>query len=93
MPVAPEHRARLEELREEPGILRWWQEPDEGWLDEEPGVFKRTVLLDDAVIGYLQWHEESDPMYRRALAKADRNEGRRGPWLRLLDRLGMGFDS
>jgi glycine/D-amino acid oxidase-like deaminating enzyme len=30
---------------------------------------------------------------RRALAKADRNEGRRGPWLRLLDRLGMGFDS
>jgi glycine/D-amino acid oxidase-like deaminating enzyme len=30
---------------------------------------------------------------RRALAKADRNQGRRGPWLRLLDRLGMGFDS
>jgi glycine/D-amino acid oxidase-like deaminating enzyme len=30
---------------------------------------------------------------RRALAKADRHEGRRGPWLRMLDRLGMGFDS
>jgi glycine/D-amino acid oxidase-like deaminating enzyme len=30
---------------------------------------------------------------RRALARADRQEGRRGPWLRLLDRLGMGFDS
>jgi glycine/D-amino acid oxidase-like deaminating enzyme len=30
---------------------------------------------------------------RRALAKADRKGGRRGPWLRLLDRLGMGFDS
>jgi glycine/D-amino acid oxidase-like deaminating enzyme len=30
---------------------------------------------------------------RRALARADRREGRRGPWLRLLDRLGMGFDS
>ena len=30
---------------------------------------------------------------RRALAKADANAGRRGPWLRLLDRLGMGFDS
>ena len=30
---------------------------------------------------------------RRALAKADRNQGRRGPWLRLLDRLGLGFDS
>jgi glycine/D-amino acid oxidase-like deaminating enzyme len=30
---------------------------------------------------------------RRALAKADRREGRRGPWLRTLDRLGLGFDS
>ena len=26
-------------------------------------------------------------------ARADRNAGRRGPWLRTLDRLGMGFDS
>jgi glycine/D-amino acid oxidase-like deaminating enzyme len=30
---------------------------------------------------------------RRALAKADRDDGRRGPWLRLLDRLGLGYDS
>ena len=30
---------------------------------------------------------------RRALARADRNRGRRGPWLQLLDRLGLGFDS
>ena len=30
---------------------------------------------------------------RRALARADRREGRRGPWLQLLDRLGLGFDS
>jgi glycine/D-amino acid oxidase-like deaminating enzyme len=30
---------------------------------------------------------------RRAIANADRNEGRRGPWLRLLDAFGVGFDS
>jgi glycine/D-amino acid oxidase-like deaminating enzyme len=30
---------------------------------------------------------------RRALAKADERAGRRGVWLRLLDRLGLGFDS
>jgi aminoglycoside 6'-N-acetyltransferase len=65
-PVAAEHRARLDQLRDEPAVLRWWQEPREGWLDDEPDMFKRTVLLDDAVIGYLQWHEESDPMYRHA---------------------------
>jgi aminoglycoside 6'-N-acetyltransferase len=66
VPVEAEHRARLEELRDEPGILRWWQEPREGWLDDEADMFKRTVLLDGTVIGYLQWYEESDPMYRHA---------------------------
>jgi glycine/D-amino acid oxidase-like deaminating enzyme len=30
---------------------------------------------------------------QRELARADRNSGRRGPWLRALDRLGLGFDS
>jgi hypothetical protein len=30
---------------------------------------------------------------RRALAKADRQHGRRGAWLRTLDRFGLGFDS
>jgi glycine/D-amino acid oxidase-like deaminating enzyme len=29
----------------------------------------------------------------RALAKADENAGRRGPWLRMLDSVGLGFDS
>jgi aminoglycoside 6'-N-acetyltransferase len=65
-PVAAEHRERLEQLRQEPGIMRWWQEPRDGWLDDEPDMFKRAVLLDDAVIGYGQWYEESDPMYRHA---------------------------
>lgn len=32
-------------------------------------------------------------MTRHALARADRHEGRRGPWLRLLDSFGVGFDS
>lgn len=32
-------------------------------------------------------------MTRRAIARSDANEGRRGPWLKLLDRFGVGFDS
>jgi glycine/D-amino acid oxidase-like deaminating enzyme len=32
-------------------------------------------------------------MTRRAIARADAAEGRRGVWLKLLDRLGLGFDS
>jgi hypothetical protein len=30
---------------------------------------------------------------RRSLASADGNDGRRNLWLRILDRLGLGFDS
>jgi hypothetical protein len=30
---------------------------------------------------------------RNRLAAANRNDGRRGVWLRTLDRLGLGFDS
>jgi hypothetical protein len=30
---------------------------------------------------------------RRGVAKADANGGRRGPWLRTLDAMGLGFDS
>jgi glycine/D-amino acid oxidase-like deaminating enzyme len=30
---------------------------------------------------------------RRAIARSDRREGRRGPWLRLIDAMGLGFDS
>ena len=30
---------------------------------------------------------------RRAMARADEGGGRDGPWLRLLNRLGLGFDS
>jgi glycine/D-amino acid oxidase-like deaminating enzyme len=30
---------------------------------------------------------------RRAIARSDDHEGRRGPWLRMLDKLGVGFDS
>jgi aminoglycoside 6'-N-acetyltransferase len=47
-------------------VLRWWQEPEDGWLDDEPDMVKQAVLLDGAVIGYVQWYEESDPMYRHA---------------------------
>jgi glycine/D-amino acid oxidase-like deaminating enzyme len=39
----------------------------------------------------LRW--ASIEMTRRALARADRRAGKRGAWLRLLDRAGMGFDS
>jgi aminoglycoside 6'-N-acetyltransferase len=65
-PLAREHHRRLTELRNEPGVLRWWQEPRDDFLDDETDVHKYAVLLGDEVIGFVQWHEETDPMYRHA---------------------------
>jgi hypothetical protein len=39
----------------------------------------------------LRWG--SIALTQRALARADENGGRRGPWLRILDKVGAGFDS
>ena len=65
-PLASEHHERLTELRSEPEVVRWWQEPRDDFLEEESGVHKYAVLLDGDVIGFAQWHEETDPMYRHA---------------------------
>ncbi len=64
--VAPEHHRRLGELRLEPGVLRWWQDPQDDWLASEPDTVKYTVLLDGRVIGFIQWWQETDPMFRHA---------------------------
>jgi len=66
VPVAPEHHERLSELRRDPGVVRWWQEPRDDFLVAETDVHKYAVLLDRDVIGFVQWHEETDPMYRHA---------------------------
>lgn len=65
-PLAREHHEPLMKLRSDPGVLRWWQEPRDDFLDDEPDTHKYAVLLDDEVIGFAQWHEVTDPMYRHA---------------------------
>jgi aminoglycoside 6'-N-acetyltransferase len=66
VPLAPEHHERLMELRRDPGVLRWWQEPKLDFLADEDDVFKYAVVLDGETIGFVQWYEETDPMYRHA---------------------------
>lgn len=64
-------------------------------LDDEPT--ERTALK---MVRVKPWPFPPEPfkflfirLTQRAIAKADQNGGKRGLWLRLLDRLGMGFDS
>ena len=66
VPVAPEHHRRLDDLRGRAEVVRWWQDPQEGWLADEPDTSKYAVLLEGEVIGYAQWYEDTDPMFRHA---------------------------
>jgi glycine/D-amino acid oxidase-like deaminating enzyme len=67
-------------------------------LDQVPG--RRTELTQLSMVRRKPLPFPPEPvrwagieLTRRALARADRRDGRRGPWLRTLDRIGMGFDS
>jgi aminoglycoside 6'-N-acetyltransferase len=50
----------------EPAVSRWWGAHDADWVRRElvecePGW---VILVDDAVAGWLQYSEETDPQYR-----------------------------
>lgn len=49
-----------------PGVRRWWLTPDEQWPVDDPEAHPYTILLDDNVVGFIQWYEEDDPDYRHA---------------------------
>ena len=59
-------------------------------LEQRPGPLarrdRRPVPPEPIRSGVVQ-------LTRRALIRADEDGGRRGPWLKLLDRVGAGFDS
>jgi aminoglycoside 6'-N-acetyltransferase len=66
-PVRPEHADRLRELRRTPEVARWWDPAPEGWpLDHEPDDHKLAILLQDEVVGYIQFWEDPDPTSRHA---------------------------
>jgi hypothetical protein len=72
-------------------------EPRPFWLTQpaapRPGDPLEGDLEADLVVVGAGLTASGITLTRRALAKADRRHGRRGPWLRTLDRFGMGFDS
>ena len=66
-PLAPGDEAELLRIHTTPEVLRWWDEPSEGfpWTDE-PGATRLTIEVDGAIAGMIQFSEELDPKYRHA---------------------------
>jgi aminoglycoside 6'-N-acetyltransferase len=66
-PVRPEYAERLREMRRSPEVARWWDPAPDGWpLEPEPGLEKRTVIVDGELAGYIQFEEELDESWRHA---------------------------
>ena len=65
--VAAEHVEDLVAIRRRPEVFTWWSHVEEDFpFDEGPGTPGFAVLLDGRVIGFVQYSEEDDPMYRTA---------------------------
>ena len=62
---------RLREILAEPSVAQWWGEPDpesviEGDLRGDADSVLLIIEIGGEVAGGIQYHEESDPMYRHA---------------------------
>jgi aminoglycoside 6'-N-acetyltransferase len=68
-PGRPDDVHRLYQIRNEPGVLRWWGSVDieeeirEEFIDSDNAF---VIEADGEVVGAIQYHEENEPMYRHA---------------------------
>jgi len=68
-PGHPDDAGRLNQIRNEPEVMRWW-----GNIETEEEIGEEFIEADDAfiievdgeVVGAIQYHEENEPMYRHA---------------------------
>jgi aminoglycoside 6'-N-acetyltransferase len=66
-PLAPGDEQELLRIHGTPEVVRWWEEPEEGfpWSDE-PEATRLTIELDGLIAGLVQFYEEPMPRYRHA---------------------------
>ncbi|HWX95979.1 MAG TPA: GNAT family protein [Solirubrobacteraceae bacterium] len=66
-PLAPGDEAELLRIHATPEVVRWWEEPEEGfpWSDE-PEATRLTIVVDGEVAGLVQFYEEPMARYRHA---------------------------
>lgn len=82
-PGRPDDAERLLQIRDEPGVLRWWGAADteeirEEFIEAEEGFI---IEADGEVVGAIQYHEENEPMYRHAGMDAFLSASRQGEGL------------
>ena len=66
-PLAAGDEGELLRIHRTPEVVRWWDEPEEGfpWSDE-PEATRLTIEVDGRIAGLIQFYEEQMPRYRHA---------------------------
>ena len=68
-PAVPADIPTLESIRREPSVERWWGLLEDGELATDIAEGDGRILaveVDGAVIGSVQWYEETEPAFRHA---------------------------
>lgn len=65
-PLAKGDEPDLQRIRRKPEVVRWWDEPEDGFPWEEPETTRLVIEVDGAVAGMVQYWEEPDERYRHA---------------------------
>lgn len=65
-PIAPEDRAPLKAIRDEPEVIRFWGEQTAEWPGDDETVEEWVIEHEGELVGFIQFFEEPDEEYRHA---------------------------
>ncbi|HEV3319773.1 MAG TPA: GNAT family protein [Solirubrobacteraceae bacterium] len=65
-PLAGGDEVELRRIHATAEVARWWDAPDERFPWDEPEATRLTIVVDGAVAGLIEFHEELEPKYRHA---------------------------
>jgi aminoglycoside 6'-N-acetyltransferase len=65
-PLQQDDADALRRIHREPEVVRWWDEPAEGFPFDEPESTRLTIEISGEVAGMIQFSEEPEPKYRHA---------------------------
>lgn len=65
-PLAVGDEGELLRIHRTPGVLRWWDVPEEGFPWDEPESTRLTIEVGGVIAGLIQFSEELTSKYRHA---------------------------
>src|SRR5581483_4398254 len=65
-PLRGDDAPALLRIHREPEVMRWWDQPADGFPWDEPESIRFTIEISGEVAGLAQFSEETEPKYRHA---------------------------